>query len=239
MAGPVLPGGPGLAPRTRNILIGCGTILLLSLCLCSGYGAMAFGLPFLQSRQTQAASVAQATRTLQPTFTPVPTSTQLPIRTMTPTRTTTPPTNSTPVAPVPANSTPLANNSVDTNETLNITLDEFGRIARYDDRFPTNGMIWDQSYAPGEIFVANLFAAHDQTFKSQNGCVILYYQAPSSGGRIRFTGWDGMGFELDSNSGIALGQAVAAMRETLVRAHGCKSTGIQFHQVSQYGTAIK
>lgn len=129
--------------------------------------------------------------------------------------------------------------TVELNEPLEMTLDEFGSKVRYDDRFPLNGMIWDQSYFEGEIFVANMFSAHDHTFKSQKGCVVVYFLAAQGGGRIRFTGWDGMGFELDSDSGVTLGQAVAAMRETLVEAHGCKPEKIQYHELFRHGDPVK
>jgi hypothetical protein len=128
---------------------------------------------------------------------------------------------------------------VNTEEELRITLDEFGQETRYDDRFPTNGMIWDQSYNAGEIFVANAFAIHDHDFRSQEGCVVAYYQAPEKGGRIRFTGWDGMGFELNAESDISLNQAIGAMRETLTRAHECDVEDIQFHELIPHGDAVK
>jgi len=129
---------------------------------------------------------------------------------------------------------------VNINEPLNGTLDDFGNATRYDDRFPLGGgMIWDQSYNTGEIFVSNMYAAHDHDFKSQNGCVIVYHQAPSGGSRIRFTAWDGMGFELNADSGYSLSQAIAAMRETLVRAHGCSPDSIQYHETTIHGDPVK
>jgi hypothetical protein len=115
-------------------------------------------------------------------------------------------------------------------------LDDFGRKVRYDDRFPVNGQIWDQSYNAGEIFVANMYAVHDHDFKSQQNCVVAYFMGP---GRIRFTAWDGQAFELNANSGISLNQAIAAMRETLIRAHGCQAANIQYHQVILQGDAVK
>jgi len=134
---------------------------------------------------------------------------------------------------------PANTEEVNVNEPIKGTLDDFGVATRYDDRFTLKGEIWDQSYNEDEIFVANGFAFHDNGFVSQNGCVVMYYKAPSGGGRIRFTGWDGMGFELDADSGISLNQAIAAMHETLVRAHGCNPENIQYHEVVHYGDPIK
>lgn len=135
---------------------------------------------------------------------------------------------------------PENDSEVDTSEPLEMTLDEFGGRTRYDDRFPLGeGMIWDQSYFAGEIFVANGYAFHDHEFKSQEGCVVVYYKALEGGGRIRFIGWDGMGFELNTNSGVSLNQAIAAMRETLVRAHGCNPDEIQYHRAVRHGDPVK
>ncbi len=132
-----------------------------------------------------------------------------------------------------------AQEEVNTEEELRITLDEFGQETRYDDRFPVDGMIWDQSYNAGEIFVANAVGIHDHDFKSQEGCVVAYYQAPEEGGRIRFTGWNGMGFELNAESDISLNQAIGVMRETLTRAHECGVEDIQFHELVPHGDAVK
>lgn len=119
------------------------------------------------------------------------------------------------------------------NEPLTGSLDDFGRIVRYDDRFPPGGMIWDQSYNTGEILVLNAYALHDHEFRSQNGCVVGYFIGP---GRVRFTAFDGQAFELNAGV-ISLNQAIAAMRETLTRAHGCLI--IQYHQLIKHGEAIK
>jgi hypothetical protein len=125
------------------------------------------------------------------------------------------------------------------DEPLQITLDDFGSKVFYDDRFPRDGQIWDQSYWEGWILVLNAYAIHDHDFVSQNGCVVAYYQAPAEGERIRFTGWDGMAFELAPDSGITLNQAIATMRETLIRAHGCNPEAIQYHELFRHGDPVK
>ncbi len=127
---------------------------------------------------------------------------------------------------------------VNYNEPLIGTLDDFGSKVRYDDRFPLDGMIWDQSYQQGEILVGNAYAIHDHNFKSQKGCVVFYYKAPSVGGRVRFTGWNGQAFEFDAGT-ITLNQAIAAMRETLIRAHECDPKEIQYHELVRYGDPVK
>jgi len=144
-----------------------------------------------------------------------------------------PPTD-TPATPV----APANNPEVNTNEPLNGTLDDFGVLTRYDDRFPNDGMIWDQSYNPGEITVGNMWATHDNGFVSQESCVVVYYIAPENGGRIRYTAWNGQAFEFDAGV-ISLNQAIAAMRVTLVNAHGCNADSIQYHELVRYGDPVK
>jgi hypothetical protein len=125
---------------------------------------------------------------------------------------------------------------VDITEALSGSLDDFGVKTRHSDRFALAGTIMDESYNPGEILVGNSYAVHDNGFVSQDGCVAFYYQAPANGGRVRFVGYDGQFFEFDSGT-ITLNQAIAAMRETLTRAHGC--TNIQYHELVRYGDPVK
>ena len=156
-----------------------------------------------------------------------------------PTETTAPTPTPEPMATEEPVSEEVVAEGIQFDEPLQMTLDEFGSKVFYDDRFPRDGQIWDQSYWEGWILVLNAYAIHDHDFVSQKGCVVAYYQAPAEGERVRFTGWDGMAFELAPDSGITLNQAIATMRETLIRAHGCDPEAIQYHELFRHGDPVK
>lgn len=196
----------------RTALIAGGVAAVLAL------GLVILTLAFMGNLSASAPTPATAPATAEPTPEPTPEAAE---------------------APEPTTTGVRQTEEVNTSEPLEMTLDEFGVATRYDDRFTLGGQIWDQSYFEGEIFVANMYATHDHDFKSQEGCVVVYYRAPEGGSRIRFTGWNGQGFELNANSGISLNQAIAAMRETLVRAHGCEADEVQYHQAIRHGDPVK
>lgn len=138
-------------------------------------------------------------------------------------------------------------NTTDTDKTvyaeLNLyeeligTLDDFGGKINYTDRFAINGTILDESLNEGEIIVGNAFSIHDNDFISQDGNVLFYYIAPENGGRVRLTGFDGQFFVFNKNS-IELNQSIAAMRKTLIDAHGATNETIEFHELVRYGDNV-
>lgn len=155
------------------------------------------------------------------------------VPTLTPTPTIAAPTPT----PTPTINT-IVNGPLDTKEKLNMTLDQFGGLINYTDRFAIDGTILDESLFEGEIIVGNAFSIHDNGFISQKGNVAFYYIAPKGGSRIRITGFDGQFFVIKSNV-MTLNQAIAAMRETLIRAHGATVDTIQFHELVRYGDPVK
>ena len=126
--------------------------------------------------------------------------------------------------------------NVDVTEKLVGTLDDFGGLIDEFgmwERFSLEGNQIRMELNSGDLWVANANAIHNGSFKSQEGCVLPYGQGP---GEVFLTGWDGIWFVLSSDSELTLNQGIAAMRETLVRAHGCEEDGIQFVNVMRVNT---
>ena len=123
-------------------------------------------------------------------------------------------------------------------EPLKLTLDEFGSLVQYTDRFAIAGTILDESLFEGQIVVGNAFAIHDNGFVSQEGNVVFYYISPVGGGRVRMTGFDGQFFVIDKGI-MTVDQAIKAMTETLERAHGATPETIQIHELVRYGDPVK
>lgn len=134
--------------------------------------------------------------------------------------------------------TEIKNETLNLNEPLKGTLDEFGSLIQHTDRFAIAGTILDESLFEGQIIVGNAFNIHDNGFISQESNVCFYYLAPANGGRVRMTGFDGQFFVIDKGI-MALNQAIAAMRDTLIRAHGATFDEIQFHELVRYGDPVK
>ena len=154
------------------------------------------------------------------------------------------PSTPTPTPTIAAAATPtptvntIVNGPLDTKEALVGTLDEFGSKIQYTDRFAVAGTILDESLFEGQIIVGNAYSVHDNGFVSQKGNVVFYYIAPKGGGRVRITGFDGQFFVINSNV-MTLNQAIAAMRDTLIRAHGATVNNVQFHELIRYGDPVK
>lgn len=125
---------------------------------------------------------------------------------------------------------------LDFYEPLKGTLDEFGATVHETTPLSLSGQVYDRGLDEGDIVVLNAYAIHDNGSVYEKN-VLCYYKAPKGGGRVRFTGYDGMVFLIKKGDNT-LNQSVAAMRETLIRAHGANLEEIKFEQLVRYGDKV-
>lgn len=121
-------------------------------------------------------------------------------------------------------------------EPLIGTLDEFGTTVHETTPLSLSGQVYDRGLDEGDIVVLNAYAIHDNGSVYEKN-VLCYYKAPKGGARVRFTGYDGMVFLIKKGNNT-LNQSIAAMRETLIRAHGANLEEIKFKQLVRYGDKV-